>query len=494
MSKKSPIFYSALMLTGVNLLLRLAGTTFQVFISSQIGAAGVGLLQLVLSVSGMALTAGIAGIRTATMYLAAGELGRKQPENIAHVLSGCCLYSIVCAGTVGLALYILAPQIAGSWIGDIQSITAIRIVACFLPVNCLCGVMVGYFTAANRIGTLAAVEVLEQIISIVVSIGGLVFWAKDDPGKACVAVVAGSGSGGCVTLMLLAILRVREYAPATAVFPLRKRLLDTAVPLALADDLKAGINTVENLMVPKRLGLYHGVHSPLAVFGTVCGMVFPVLMFPAAIVFSLAELLIPEMARCAAAGSTKRITYLAKRSLGITMLYSCVFCGFLRMAAEPLCLWLYGSPDAGRYLSVYALLAPMLYCDSIIDAMNKGLGQQKISVRYNILTAVLDVCFLFLLLPRYGMDGYFFSFLVTHLLNFILSLRLLIKTAGIRISIGTPMLTGLCLWAAMGLSGFLVQPFLRCSAFFLLFMSTLTLCRVIGRNDLKWLKELIKRS
>ena len=52
-----PIFYSALMLTGVNLLLRFAGTSFQVYISNRIGAAGVGLLQLVMSVGMLALVA-----------------------------------------------------------------------------------------------------------------------------------------------------------------------------------------------------------------------------------------------------------------------------------------------------------------------------------------------------------------------------------------------------------------------------------------------------
>ena len=44
MPKKIPIFYSALLLTGVNLLLRLAGTSFQVYLSATIGAAGIGLL------------------------------------------------------------------------------------------------------------------------------------------------------------------------------------------------------------------------------------------------------------------------------------------------------------------------------------------------------------------------------------------------------------------------------------------------------------------
>ena len=68
-----PIFYSALLLTGVNLLLRLAGTTFQVYLSSRIGPAGIGLLQLTLSVGSMAMVAGMAGIRTVAMYLTAGN-------------------------------------------------------------------------------------------------------------------------------------------------------------------------------------------------------------------------------------------------------------------------------------------------------------------------------------------------------------------------------------------------------------------------------------
>ena len=492
MRKKSPIFYSAMLLTAVNLLLRLVSTSFQVYLSGRIGAAGIGLLQLVLSVGSMALTAGIAGIRTATMYLTAGELGVRKPENVRHILSGCTLYSILCASAVAILFYSFAPVLAEKWIGDTRSTDSIRLFACFLPVCCLCGVMSGYFTAANRIGKLVAVEIAEQLFSMAVTMSALTLWAGSDPGKACQSVILGSGLGACLTLTLLTAFRITERAPKGKPFPIRKRLLDAAVPLALADDLKAGINTVENLMVPKRLSRFPGVTDPLAIFGTVCGMVFPVLMFPAAIVFSLAELLIPEMARCNAAGSRVRTRYLAKRSLRVVLIYSCVFCGLLNLLADPLCLWLYDSFDAGRYLSLYALLAPMLYCDAIIDAMNKGLGQQKICVRYNILTATLDVLFLFVLLPRYGMDGYFFSFLVSHLLNFILSLRLLFKTADLQLSFRIPLTTLLCLGASIFLSSFLKTPLLRCSAFSLLFGSLLTLCRVISREDLRWLKGLIK--
>ena len=491
MPKTLPIFYSALLLTGVNLLLRFVGTSFQVYISAALGAAGVGLLQLVMSVGSLAMVAGMAGIRTATMYLTAEELGRGKAHNVTWVLSGCFLYSILCSGTVAGLIYSFAPQIAESWIGDIRTVDALRLFAAFLPTTCLCGVMTGYFTAANRIGTLAAVEVAEQLASMAVTLAALTCWAGTDPGKACMCVIFGSCIGSCLTLGCLVVLRLREQMHPGPRISVRNRLVDAAVPLAMADVLKSGINTTENLMVPKRLALNAMVDSPLAAFGMVSGMVFPVLMFPACILFGLAELLIPELARCAAAGSQTRIRYLVRRSLKVAMLYGIFFCGLMFLLAEPLCLKLYSNAEAGRYLKLYSLLLPMLYCDAITDAMTKGLGQQKICVRYNILTSAMDVAFLYVLLPKYGMEGYFFSFLVTHLVNFGLSLRMLLRLTRVSIPFFIPALSAAATIAAIWGASLLYQPILQCIAFIALLTSLLYLAKIISREDLYWVKGLL---
>lgn len=494
LSKKLPIFYNALLLTGVNLVLRLVSTAFQVYLSGRIGAAGIGLLQLVLSVGGLALTAGMAGIRTATMYLTAEELGKRRPENVRWVLSGCMLYSLLCSGLIALVLFFLAPGIAVKWIGESGVTGVVRLFAFFLPVNCLTGVMVGYFTAANRIGTLAAVEVAEQVCTMGMTIVSLHFFSDGDPVRACAIVVMGSGMGGCFTLLCLLYLRASEKSLHSTPISVRYRLLKTAVPLALADDLKSGISTAENLMVPKRLALYKTIADPLAAFGMVCGMVFPILMFPAAILFGLAELLIPELARCNAAGSQNRIHYLAKRSLRIAMLYGCFFCGLMYLLSDRLCILLYDSADAGVYLQRFAILVPMLYCDAITDAMIKGLGQQTACVRYNILTSGLDVLFLFLLLPRYGMEGYFASFLVTHLLNFALSLRRLLKIAGKLLSPVIVLLTALTTALSIFFASIWKMPILQCCTYILLLGSLWTLFGVISREDVSWLKGLIRKK
>ncbi len=482
--KRIPIFYNALLLTGVNLLLRLVSTSFQVFISGRIGAAGVGLLQLVLSVASMTMTAGMAGIRTATMYLTAEELGKGRGQNVTWVLSACFGYSLLFSSIIGALVYGFAPWIAGNWIGDLRTLDAVRLFAAFLPVSCFVGVMVGYFTAANRIATLAAVEVAEQLCAMAVTALALLYWAGHDPGRACQSVVLGSCVGSLLTLSCLILLRLREGAKTGERISVGCRLRETALPLAVADDLKVGINTVENLMVPKRLALFTG--NALAQFGMVSGMVFPVLMFPASILYALADLLIPEMARCSAAG----IRYLARRSLRVALFYGVGCGGVLFVLADVLCLRLYQSHLAGQYLAAYALLAPMLYCDAIIDAINKGLGLQKICVRINIFTAALDVLGLYLLLPKWGMQGYFLSFLVTHLINAGLSLGLLLKRTGLRVRLHIPILTVFAMLSACSLAATMPHPAAKVAVFLLLSYSILALFGVTGREDLRWLMGL----
>ena len=489
---KKPIFYSALLLTAVNLILRLVSTSFQVYLSAKIGSAGIGLLQLVLSVGSMATIAGIAGIRTATMYITARELGKKKPENVGHVLSACLLYSIICSTIIAIVFFCLSPIIASKWIGNIGASPAIQLLACFLPVTCLTAVMAGYFTAANRIGTLAIVEILEQFFSISITMIFLIFWAKNNKEKACQSIILGTGISSSIALFTLMLLRLKEKAALAPPFPVTKDLLDTSVPLAVADDLKAGINTAENMIVPKRLALYPKAGDPLAIFGTVCGMVFPVMMFPAAIVYSLAELLMPEMARCNAAGSKIRIQYLTKQSLRLVLIYSTFFSGLMYLLSKPLCIHLYGNNDAGRYLAQYCPMIPMLYCDTIIDAINKGLGQQKVCVKINIATASLDVALLFVLLPRYGMMGYMISFLIVHLINFLLSLRLLVKTTECNILILPTILIMIINIVSCLLCSNITDNLLRLLIFPILFFTMLITCNIINMEDMLWAKSLLK--
>lgn len=489
MDRPNRLLGGALLLTLVNLLLRMIGTGFQVWLSGRIGAAGLGLLQLVLSVNMLAATLGAAGGRTTAMYLTAEALGRGRKNDADRLLSGCFVYSSVCAGTVSLGLFLLAPRIAADWIGTTEALGALRTWASFLPVVCLTGVMTGYFTAANRIATLAAVEVGEQLLSIAVTALGLSF--ASGRADSCRAVVLGSCVGTVCTLLVLLLLYSRRAGNGESRIPVMGPILRCAAPLAVAEDLRAGISSIENLMVPRRLALYSGVGDPLAAFGRVSGMVFPVLMLPSAILSSLAEVLIPELARCAAVGSRNRIRYLVRRNLRAALVYGLVCGGLLYLLAEELCRWLYPGQELAPLLRRFALLVPMLYCDLLADAMTKGLGQQAACARYSILSNIADISMMYFLLPRFGIDGYFVSFALTHALNFALSLRKVLQIGGVRLrGFFAVLAPAAAIFAVFGGSCF-SGPVRRTAAFLGLFFGLCFYTGVLGKGDVRWLRGLI---
>lgn len=498
MAKRNSMFCGAVLLTGANLLLRLVSMGFQVYLSGQIGAAGIGLLQLIFSVRELTFTIGAAGIRPCAMYLSAEQLGRGRPQGIRAVLSGCFRYSLLCGISAAVCLWHLAPWLSESWIGDTAAAPSLRICALFLPTRCLYGVISGYFTSAGRIKTLVLVEFLEQGCSMAITFFLLFRWAGADAGRACLSVIAGSSLAALLALYILLFLYRSSSLPGAArQAPPYRRILRMALPLGIADTLRSGLNAIENLIIPKRLALFAGMVNAMADYGVIHGMVFPVLMFPAAILFSLAELLVPEFSRCAAGRRQKRVRYLVRRGLRIAMLFGLCTGGFLFASGKPLGELLYRDAAAGTYLRLYAPFVPMLYMDAIVDAMCKGLGQQNANARYNILTSLLDVTFLWLLLPRFGMRGYYLSFAVTHLVNFCLSLRRLVLVSGIRPKIGLPLQAVLCAGAVVFTTTLLPEcegvlgVALPGVYYSLALLLAWTLSGVVDRRELLWLRGLL---
>ena len=128
-------------------------------------------------------------------------------------------------------------------------------------------------------------------------------------------------------------------------------------------------------MIPRGLAAF-GLRQQgaMAAYGVIHGMVFPILMFPATLLYALADLLVPELARCSAANSHTRIHYLTSRCLKMGLLFACAVAGLLYCIAAPLAEVIYDEPLAGRYLQLFAPLVLMLYPDAIVDSMLKGLG------------------------------------------------------------------------------------------------------------------------
>lgn len=494
--RKGSILAGALLLTGGNLLMRLMSIAFNVFLADQIGAAGLGLHQLISTIGVFAILVGTSGVRVASMCLAAEEFGRRKPGGVRLAISSCLRYGMGVSSLAGLALFLLARPISLRLLGQEEAILSLRLMGLFLPFVCLNGVMGGYFTACSKIRQLVVIQFAEHLFSLLLTAGLLLLWAKGDLSRSCGSIILGGSVGTLVNFALLYVLYRRDMAkitPDPEKKPMQRRLLHLCIPLALNDYLRAGLNTAEQLLIPYGLARYGGSGTQaMADYGTIHAMVFPVLMFPAAILYSVSDLLVPELSRSRAMGRKLRILDLGDKCLRLTILFSAAVAGFLFVSAPTLGQLIYGSADASHYLRIFAPMILMLYLDAITDGMLKGLAEQVSCVRYNTFTSLLDVIFLFLLLPRWGIGGYVFSFTVTHAINLILSLRRFLVVTGHRLHPSSLILpwvcAALCTAAALALPQIWLLPgifylFLLCAVFLL--------TELFREKDCRWLRRVV---
>ena len=421
MRKGRTLVRGTLLLTLSGLALRGLGVLFQAVLAKRVGAAGMGVLQLVLTVGGFAGTLGSAGVRTAALQLAARAWGRGDRPGFTASLLACLRYGLLASAAAGAGLILLAAPLSELLLRDGRTVPALRTLGILLPLPILAGVLRAIYTACGRVKELAAVELTERLLSLGVTFL-LLALAGSDPARVCAAVIGGS-YGTSVFSCLVLLLRLRGSLPGAGPLPPVAR---RALPLGLNDCLRSGLGTVEQFLIPWGLERSGSRTAALSAYGTVSGMVFPLLWFPAEGIFALSELMVSELARLLAKKEHRRMKRLVRKSLGLTALYALGIFAALWLGGGVLGRALFKSEQAGRYLRIFAAMVLFLYPDAVVDGLQKGLGQQLHLVRYNSFTNVIDVLGLWLLLPRYGLAGYIFTYCLSHLVNFFLSLRRLL--------------------------------------------------------------------
>lgn len=434
MGAKPTIAQNVGLLTAANLLMRGVSMLFQVYLTARVGAAGVGLLQLILSVNLFAVTLGTSGLRVAALYLSAEAYGLRRYGGVRQAMVWCLTAGLLLSALVGGAMMAFAEPLALSVVGDLRAVLSLRLLGLTLPLSCLSMILSGCFTACGQVRTLVAVEVGDKAATVVLTMLLLQQGVAGDLAHACAAIVGGNALAAVGSVaVLLGLLRrwLGKLDGGGAMPDMGRRLLGIAGPVAVSDYLRSGLGTLEQFLIPWGLGRFGGSHTQaMADYGVIHGMVFPVLMFPCTVLYAVADVLVPELARCRAEENQRRIRHVAGRCLRQGFLYAAAVAALLWLLAMPLGQLLYRSDDAGRYLRLFAPAVVMLYLDCLVDGMHKGLGQQVYTVRVNTLTSILDVALLYLLLPRWGIAGYYVSFWVSHGVNFYLSIRRLGELTG----------------------------------------------------------------
>ena len=435
MPGKRSMARDAAILTAAALVMRFVSLAYQAWLARKIGAAGVGLWQLVASANVFAATLAISGIRFTTTRLVAEELG-SEGGNARGALRHCLVYALMFGCGACLLAFYGAKTIGFLWIGDARTVESIRTLAFALPLISVGCVFNGSFVASGYAWKSAAVQTSEQLVNVGAVMLLLRRVPAGDLAGACAAIAKGILIADAVSLLLAAGLYALS-PPAGAVGGgagrLTGRMLRIALPLAMSAYARTGLTTLEHMLVPRKLR-ESGVSADAALgaYGTVTGMVFPLIAFPACLLGAVAELSVPELTAAQVRGDKAGIRRTVTALLRFAALYALAVSLFLLLCADALGALVFRSAEVGRWIRMLTPLVPVMYLDMVTDGCLKGLGQMLRSMTYNVSEALVGLALVVTLLPRYAMQGYLVMLFVCELWNFALSFARLRRVADLK--------------------------------------------------------------
>lgn len=439
MSDKIRFFKSGIMLTLVALSMRTVSMLFSAYVTRAVGAEGIGLYTLVMTVYAFAVTLATSGVSLTVTRLVASAIGEGNGGDVSRILRGAVLYSTIFGALATLLLLLGADLIGNLILFDSRTVTALRALSFSLLPIALSSVFTGYFVGVKRVGFNATAQIFAQAVKILITVALVSFTAE----MGLVASVTALCLGITLTEVLAFLLTFLEF-----IIDRRRHgktkvggvgindVAKMAIPLAFSAYVRSVLLSIEHVLIPKRLR-DRGESSSEAYshYGILHGMAVPLILYPITPLTSFSGLLVPEFAEGTSAGKDQRVSNIATRALNTTLVYATLVAVLIFSFSEELGYAFYNSFESGMYVAMLAPVIPIMYLDHVTDAMLKGIGEQVYSMWVNISDSLLSVLLVWFLIPHMGITGYALVIVIMEGYNFLLSFFRLKKKIAFSISI-----------------------------------------------------------
>lgn len=421
---------NAAILTATSIILRTVGIFFRIWMAGEIGAEGMGLYQLIISVYVFASTFCSGGISTAVTRMVS-ELPPGSSAARKILSRAVTLTLFIAISSMGI-IFLSAEAIGRYLLCDARAVPAIRILTLGLPFMGISAVLRGYLLAWRNTSLSSISQLIEQLVRmalIIPFVGRVSHLGLSFSTGAILLGDTAAEAAGC--LFLLGVYRWGKFRPqksGTESLAVTRKMLHIALPITLGKYIHSALRTAENLLVPARIALFnHNREAALGQFGMLKGMAIPILFFPASFLNSFSTLMIPEISEALGRGRMDRVRKATEKSVGVTVTVATLLGGMFFICGKDLSLLLYGSTDTGVLISALAPLVPFMYLESVCDGILKGLDQQGHSFVYGLIDSLSRIALIWIFLDDYGMTGFLLIMVYSNLLTSLLNLGRLLK-------------------------------------------------------------------
>ena len=426
---------STIILFISNLIVRLLGFLYKIFLSRVMGDVGLGIYHMIFNFLMICIALTTTGIPTALSCLVAKKnaLNSKKDANIFFI------------STLYVAFFIsLFISLIVSVCSNYLSLRLLKNESLNLFVLSICPAIVlitisnvfrGYFYGIKKVMVPAIGQVIEQLTRILFVF--LLSMYISDKAMICYVTLIGISMGEAINVLYMSICLYKESSLYNT-FTIRLRdfyyssieTLKMALPITCNRMSSVILQSVSSMIVPSRLVL-SGISydQSIGVYGIICGMVMPFVYLPFTIGSALVVNLIPSISQEIALNKYKKVRMKINYSLVLTIGVGLISSIFFYFSGEELCILVFNNKLAGQYLKAMSL-APLFLClNQTLSSILHAIRKEIIASINTISTMVIQVIALYFLLPlpHLHIYAYIYTVTATSILTTILHSIILVK-------------------------------------------------------------------
>ena len=442
MSKKT-IIKGTLILTIAGLLTKILGFYNRIFLTRLIGVVELGKYQLIFPIYMFVFACCSQGISTTLTKQTSYYIGKGSKEKADYIFKLSICISTILSLLLALTIYLNSDLISYKLLKNTDCGILLRIITIAMPFVAIKSCINFYFIGIDKPGYHGFSHLIEQIIRISAAyiLSLFVMADKVNAVLAVIAVVIGEVSATVISIVIYYVNRIKasnisyckinkhsqnikvKKTPLTS--KEKKDIINyfknDAVPITINNLIFTLFSTLEAIIMPAMLFYYYNnSDTALEMFGIVTGIVIPFILFPATITTSLSTMLLPAISYANARKDIRAINSALKNCI--------VFCLFLGALASagfyvlgiPMCEIAFKSKEAGILLKKLCLLCPLIYTSGNLTSILNGIDKSFFALICNVIGISIRICFIFLMVPNYGLNAYaigmFTSYTVINLL------------------------------------------------------------------------------
>ncbi len=423
---KQNIYRSAAIVTVFSTIEKALSFFYRIVLSRIIGAEGLGIYQICLSVFAVFLTAASSGIPVTVSRLIAknGANGDIKGKNAA-VTAGIVATLIF---TVPIALILLfGRNMLGFLFSDDRSKNIFLILIPGLILTSIYAVMRGSFWGNKQFLPYSIIELLEDAVMVV--LGCILVYGVADPvlgaERATIAVLVSYVFSFIVSLFWYFKKGGKLANPKRQLKP----LFASSLPITAMRTSTSVMNSAVAILLPLLLMKAYGLNNSEAIslYGIAIGMSVPILFIPSSLIGSISVVVAPELSENFYKKKTSLIRYDVEKSVKAAIFIATLLVPVLFILGDEIGSLLYSNELSGQIVHNCAfILLPMciaMITTTILNSMNC----EKKTLLYYFFGAAAMLISILAMTKFIGVYSYMLGLALSFIITGAFNLRLLKK-------------------------------------------------------------------